>query len=80
MVFTLVFAGNEMLIMIYNEVTKYQQVYVYVCLIAVSFYSHVVIVKVLINITMVITSESCTDGKYDILSLLTRLKEVVTIF
>ena len=36
-------------------------------------------VKVLINITMVITSEGCTDGKYDISSLLTRLKEVVTI-
>ena len=29
---------------------------------------------------MVIISESCIDGKYDILSLLTRLKEVVTIF
>ena len=36
-------------------------------------------VKVLINITMVITSESCTDGKYDISSLLTRLEKVVTI-
>ena len=36
-------------------------------------------VKVLINITMVITSEGCTDGKYDISTLLTRLKEVVTI-
>ena len=36
-------------------------------------------VKVLINITMVITSESCTNGKYDISSLLTRLEKVVTI-
>ena len=30
-------------------------------------------------ITMDITNEGCTDGKYDISSLLTRLKEVVTI-
>ncbi|CAH3161340.1 unnamed protein product, partial [Pocillopora meandrina] len=33
--------------------------------------------KALINITMVITSESCADGKYDISSLLKRLKEVM---
>ncbi|XP_022810340.1 ephrin type-A receptor 2-like isoform X1 [Stylophora pistillata] len=37
-----------------------------------------VFVKV-INITMVITSESCTDGKYDESSLLARIEEVVTI-
>ena len=33
-----------------------------------------------INITIVINSESCTDGKYDQSSLLLKLKELVNIF
>ena len=34
----------------------------------------------MINITIVITSESCTDGKYNQSSLLMKLKELVNIF
>ena len=33
-----------------------------------------------INITIVITNESCTDGKYNQSSLLMKLKELVNIF
>ena len=34
----------------------------------------------MINITIVITSESCTDGKYNHSSSLMKLKELVNIF
>lgn len=38
-----------------------------------------VIRKNVINITMVITSESCINGEFDQSSLLSKLEEVVTI-